>query len=305
MTRLVTLPPTWTALLAVVCVGCSGVPEFDGLRAFADLEKQCSFGPRVAGTTGHEKAGKFLFEQLRSTTDVCRTQKFTVYDSIAGIERNMFNIIASYYPESDRRVMICAHWDSRPRSDMDPDSSNIGLPIPGANDGASGAALLLEMGRVLKNNRPPVGIDIVLFDGEDYGSAEWPGGWFLGSKHFVRSLKGYRPRAAILVDMIGDSDLLIYREAVSERYSKNLNDYIWTIAREVNADSFVDAVKDTVSDDHIPLIGAGIIAVDLIDFDYPYWHTQADTPDKCSYESLAEVGRVITAAIFDPRIRDF
>lgn len=288
-----------------LALACSGVPEFDGERAFADLERQCAFGPRVAGNESHRRAGEFLFNTLRATTDICRTQKFTVFDSVAMIERPMFNIIASYYPESDRRIMLCAHWDSRPMSDMDADSSNLNLPVPGANDGASGTALLLEIARILKDHQPPVGVDIVLFDGEDYGTKEWPGGWFLGSRHFVESIAGYRPRAAILVDMIGDTDLEIYREAVSERYSPDLNNYIWETAAEIGASSFIDAVKDTVSDDHLSLISIGIKAIDIIDFDYPYWHTQEDTPDKCSAESLEEVGRVIVAAIFDERIRLF
>jgi len=286
-------------------LSCSDKPRFDGNRAFADLEKQCSFGPRVAGTEAHKQAGDYLLNSLKATTDICRLQRFTVYDSIAGREREMFNIIASYYPESKSRVLLCAHWDSRPWSDNDPDSSKIDLPIPGANDGASGAALLLEMGRILKDNRPPVGVDIVLFDGEDYGRKDWEGGWFLGSKYFASKLGGYRPRAAILVDMIGDSDLVIYKEGISQKYAFGLNNYIWEIAGEIGADSFVDAVRDTVSDDHIPLLSAGIKAVDIIDFDYPYWHTQEDTPDKCSPESLAEVGKVLVGAIFDERIEVF
>jgi len=285
--------------------GCSDRPVFDGKRAFADLEKQCSFGPRVAGSESHRQTGKYLFDTLKETTSVCRLQQFAVFDSIARTERVMFNIIASYYPKSDRRIMLCAHWDSRPYSDNDPDSAKINLPIPGANDGASGVALLLEVGRILKDHEPQVGIDIVLFDGEDYGREDWMGGWFLGSRYFASALRGYRPRAAILVDMIGYSDIRIYREAISERYAGDLNDYIWKIAAEINASSFENSVKDTVSDDHVPLLSAGIKAIDIIDLGYPYWHTQQDTPDKCSAESLAEVGRVIVAAIFDKRIRDF
>jgi Zn-dependent M28 family amino/carboxypeptidase len=290
---------------AFQALSCSGIPEFDGERAFADLERQCSFGPRVAGSDSHKQAGEFLFNSLSATTDICRTQTFTAFDSMAMIERPMFNIIASYYPDSDRRIMLCAHWDSRPISDMDADSANLSLPVPGANDGASGTALLLEVARILKENQPPVGVDIVLFDGEDYGTEEWPGGWFLGSRHFVGSIGGYRPRVAILVDMIADEDLQIYREAFSERYARDLNNYIWEVAAEIGAQSFIDAVKDTVSDDHLSLLSSGIKAVDIIDFDYPYWHTQEDTPDKCSAESLEEVGRVIVAAIFDERIRLF
>jgi len=290
---------------AVILFSCDKRPEFSGERAYSDLLMQCAFGPRVANTESHAKAGEFLYNSLKETTDLCRIQRFTVYDSIAGLRRNMFNIIASYYPGRERRIMLCAHWDSRPISDEDPDSSNFGLPVPGANDGASGTAVLLEMARLLKDHQPPVGVDIVLFDGEDYGTDEWQGGWFMGSKYFVGSLQGYRPRLAILVDLVGDSDLQIYREAISQQYAGDLNDYIWNIAGEIGVDAFIDSVKHTVGDDHIPLLSGGIKAVDIIDFDYPYWHTQEDTPDKCFAESLAKVGRVIVAAIFDERIKGF
>ena len=150
-----------------------------------------------------------------------------------------------------------------------------------------------------------MGVDLVLFDGEDYGSDEWQSGWFLGSTHFAGQMGGYRPRLAILIDMIGDKDLQIYREAISENYAPDLNDYIWKIAAELESMVFINSVKDTVSDDHIPLLSRGIKTIDIIDFDYPYWHTQQDTPDKCSAESLGEVGRVLTAAIFDERIKSF
>jgi Zn-dependent M28 family amino/carboxypeptidase len=291
--------------LAMIFYSCDRRPEFDGERAYSDLLKQCSFGPRVAGTDAHAKAREFLYNSLMTTTDLCRIQRFTVYDSIAGQWRDMSNIIASYYPGSDRRIMICAHWDSRPISDEDPDSSKFDLPVPGANDGASGIAVLLEIARLLKDHRPPVGIDIVMFDGEDYGTDDWQGGWLMGSRYFVESLQGYRPRLAILVDMVGDSDLQIYRETFSQQYAGDLNDYIWNIAGEVGVDAFIDSVKHIVNDDHIPLLSGGIKAVDIIDFDYPYWHTQEDIPDKCSAESLAKVGKVIVAAIFDERVKRF
>lgn len=290
---------------AMVFFSCGGHPEFDGERAYSDLVTQCSFGPRVANTESHARAGEFLYNSLRETTDLCRIQKFTIYDSTAGLERSMFNIIASYYPGSERRIMLCAHWDCRPISDEDPDSSNFNLAVPGANDGASGTAVLLEMARLLKDHRPPVGVDIVLFDGEDYGTDDWQSGWFMGSKYFVESLQGYRPRLAILVDLVGDSDLQIYREAISQRYAGDLNDYIWNIAMDIGVDAFMDSVKHAVADDHVPLLSGGIKAVDIIDFDYPYWHTQEDTPDKCSAESLEKVGQVVVAAVYDEKIKGF
>jgi len=293
------------SVLGLIFISCSGQPQFDADRAFMDLEKICSFGPRIADTESHLKAGEYIYNSMRETTDICRIQRFSTFDSVFNINRNMFNIIASYCPESEKRIMLCAHWDSRPFSDMESDSSKMHLPVLGANDGASGAAVLLEMGRILKKHKPSLGVDIVFFDGEDYGSDEWPSGWLLGSKHFVQQLGGYRPRLALLVDMIGDEDLRIYREVISEKYARDLNDYIWQIAEEQGSSVFIDSVKHAVSDDHISLLSGGIKSIDIIDFDYPYWHTQEDTPDKCSAESLGEVGRVLTAAIYDERINDF
>ncbi len=270
-----------------------------------DLEKICSYGPRISDTEAHLKAGEYIYNSMKETTDICRIQRFSIYDSVFHINRNMFNIIASYYPKSAKRVMLCAHWDSRPVSDMESDSSKMHLPVPGANDGASGTAVLMEFGRILKKHKPPVGVDIVFFDGEDYGSDDWLSGWFLGSMHFTELMAGYRPRLALLIDMVGDKDLHIYREVISEQYARDLNDYIWQVAAEQGSAAFIDSVKHTISDDHVALLSRGIKSIDIIDFDYPYWHTQQDTPDKCSAESLGEVGRILVAAIYDERIRDF
>lgn len=292
-------------IAGAIVTSCSDSPQFDSAVAYSDLEKICSYGPRVANTESHLKAGEYIYNSLKQTSDICRVQRFTVYDSVHNVSRDMFNIISSYYPRSKKRIMLCAHWDSRPISDMEPDSSKRNLPILGANDGASGVAVLLEMARILKDHQPPVGVDIVLFDGEDYGTKEWPGGWFLGSRHFTEKMGGYKPRLAVLIDMIGDADLKLYKEAISQKYAPKLNNYIWEIAAELKVDSFINADGDTISDDHIPLLANGIKSIDIIDLDYPYWHTQEDTPDKCSAESLGEVGKVLTAAIFDKRIEDF
>lgn len=293
------------SIVFLVIVSCSGQPRFDAERAFFDLETICSFGPRISDTQSHLKTGEYIYNKLKETTEICRIQRFSVYDSVFNMNRNMFNIVASYYPQSKSRIMLCAHWDSRPISDQDSVAENQMLPIPGANDGASGVAVLLEIARILKKHRPPVGIDIVMFDGEDYGSEQWLSGWLLGSKHFVGQIGGYRPRLAILIDMVADKDLQIYREAISEEYAPELNDYIWRIAEEQGSPVFIDSVKHTVSDDHVPLLSRGIKTIDIIDFDYPYWHTQQDTPDKCSAESLGEVGRILVSAIFDERIAGF
>jgi len=286
-------------------VYCSRVPRFDSRRAYDDILTQCSFGPRAPNSEAHDLAEDYLFSTLSATTELCRRQHFEYHDSLTGNTLQLTNIIASYNPNARRRIMLCAHWDSRPRSENDPDSGKRELPVPGANDGASGVAVLLEIGRILQRRTPSVGVDIVLFDGEDYGRNGEVAGWFLGSEHFAKNLGSYRPRLAILLDMIGDRDLQICREVISERNAGELNDYIWKIARESGSSAFIDSVNHTVYDDHVPLISRGIKAVDIIDFDYPYWHTQEDTPDKCSPHSLEIVGQVILSAIFDKRIEEF
>jgi glutaminyl-peptide cyclotransferase len=292
-------------LLLICACSAKQVPSFDGDRAYADLVAQCQFGPRAPNTQAHDKAADFLYQSLTATADICRRQPFTYYDTLNDVRMNLVNIIASYNSENQHRILLCAHWDSRPRAEKEPDSLRRNEPIIGANDGASGAAILLELGRIFKANPPPIGVDIVLFDGEDYGFNGREEGWFLGSYYFARHLGGYRPRAAILLDMVGDKNLNIYREAYSDKYAGDLNNYIWQIAKEKGISAFIDSLKHAVSDDHVPLLSAGLKAIDLIDFDYPYWHTQSDTPDKCSAASLKAVGDVISAAVYDQRISKF
>jgi glutaminyl-peptide cyclotransferase len=296
-----------SALLGGVIIACAGdaKPKFNSARAFGDLVAQCEFGPRAPNTAAHDKALQYLYKSLASTTDLCRLQKFSYFDSLTGNTLALANLIASYNAKSGKRIMLCAHWDSRPRADNDSDSTKKNLPIPGANDGASGTAILLELGRLFRDIPPPIGVDIVLFDGEDYGLSGQEAGWFLGSSYFAQNLHGYWPRMAILLDMVGDSSLAIYREGYSQRYAGDINDYIWKIAGETGSFAFIDSVKHTVSDDHIPLLTHGMKAIDLIDFDYHFWHTQSDTPDKCSEKSLLQVGNVLISAIYDKRIEKF
>ncbi|MDD3642746.1 MAG: M28 family peptidase, partial [Candidatus Krumholzibacteria bacterium] len=166
-------------------------------------------------------------------------------------------------------------------------------PIPGANDGASGVAVLLEIARLLGRHEPPVGVDIVLFDGEDSGETGAAADWCLGSAHFARNLRGYRPFAAIVIDMIGDRDLDIPMESYSLAAAPALLGELYDIASGLGYAQFRRERGPAIIDDHLPLIRAGLPAVDLIDFDYPWWHTLDDTPDKCSPRSLEAVGRVL------------
>jgi Zn-dependent M28 family amino/carboxypeptidase len=260
---------------------------------------QCRFGPRNPGSEGHQKARKYFLDKLSEHTNFVNVQDFVYSDREEGTELELSNIIASFNPKKARRVLLCAHWDTRPHADQDPDTALRAEPILGANDGASGVAVLLEIARVISQSEPLTGVDIVLFDGEDGGSRGDLEGFCLGSKHFARNKGDYRPEFGILVDMIGDKDLALYKEAYSATYAKELTDSVWSKAREMGLLCFRDSVRHTVYDDHVPLLGVGIPVADLIDFDYPYWHTTSDTPDKCSPESLQKIGDLLLNILYN------
>ncbi|HEX2172917.1 MAG TPA: M28 family peptidase [Dehalococcoidia bacterium] len=261
-------------------------------RAFASLMDQVNFGPRVPGQPGHADCRRYLAAELAKTTHQVATQDFSL--SIAGADLELTNILARHNPEASDRVLLCAHWDTRPFADQDPNPANRNTPILGANDGASGVAALLEISRVLHERKVERGVDIVLFDGEDWGRTVDT--MFLGSRHFATSAlaePASRP-FGILLDMVGDADLHIYREGFSDRAADPVADRIWNavIALEYQA-YFSDEVAYTLFDDHVPLNEAGIMTADVIDFRYPYWHTVEDTPDKCSGASLRIVSEVV------------
>ena len=199
------------------------------------------------------------------------------------------------------RDLLCAHWDTRPWADLDPLPANRKKPIVGANDGASGVAVLMEMARMFKKSPPPLEVKIVLFDGEDYGREGEIWDYLLGSKYFAQNAVTSEYRYAVLLDLIGDADLEIKREYNSYVNCMELQNTIWDIAEEVGSWQFTEKMTRPIIDDHLSLIAVGIEAVDLIDFEYEYWHTVEDTPDKCSVESLDSVGRVLVELIYGDR----
>lgn len=275
-------------------------PAFDGERAMKVLVKQCAFGPRVPGTQPHEAARAYLAEELRKYADKVTVQAFQ-YDGIP-----MQNIIGVFNPEASRRILLCAHWDSRPHADMELDAARRKQAIPGANDGASGVAVLMELARLLKQQRPDVGVVIALLDGEDYGNFDTDEGVLLGAKYLARHYTnlGAKPVYGVLLDMVGDRDLVINRERNSQRVAPDVNDKVFQIAQELGYGKHL--VKDPmveIVDDHIPLSRGGIPTIDLIDFNYGPWHTLDDTPDKCSAASLAVVGETVAELVYRERGR--
>jgi glutaminyl-peptide cyclotransferase len=282
----------------IPCCNSPSTPRFDGEAALALLQEQCELGPRNPGSDGHLKAKKYLLDRLSEYTDFVKIQNFVHKDQNHDTELELANIIASFYPDRKERVLLCAHWDTRPFADRDPDTSLREQPILGANDGASGVAVLLEIGRIISLTEPKWGVDIVLFDGEDGGEeGDWEG-FCLGSKYFAANKGNYLPQFGILLDMIGDKDLEIYKEGYSYRFAGGLVDSIWTRAKDVGLDCFKDSVKYFMYDDHVPLLNSGITVIDLIDFDYPYWHTISDTPDKCSSQSLQKIGDLLVEILY-------
>jgi len=283
--------------LLTSCGGKKPVPVFDGDRAFRLLLMQTDLGPRAPESTGWRQfqsvAGKF-FDSLGVTYE---TQPFTYPDYLTSDTIDFVNWIVHINPGKGHRILLAAHYDSRPRADYDPDSTKRDQPILGANDGASGVAVLMHMCELMAAAPPSVGVDLALFDGEDYGPSGRNDQYLLGSTYYASHYDGDYD-FGIVIDMIGDSDLNIYREVFSERYVKDINDLVWSTAARLGISAFIDTLKYEVIDDHLPLISGGIPTIDVIDFDYPYWHTQADTPDKCSPASLDAVGRVLLDVVY-------
>lgn len=254
--------------------------SFDGQRAFVDVQTQVAFGARIPGTEGHAKIQEWIREEL-----VKAGWQVEIQESEA-LGHPIENVIAKRNDASPQ-IIFGAHYDSRMFADNDADAANRSLPVPGANDGASGVAVLLELARTLPEDTSPIWL--VFFDAEDNGNIEgWD--WILGSREFVKN-NPLQPRAVVIVDMIGDADLNIYKERNS---NAELTDQIWNTAKSLGyEDKFIPEYKHSMLDDHIPFVQAGLPAIDIIDFDYPYWHTIQDTTDKVSAESLEIVGNTL------------
>lgn len=273
-------------------------PAFDGKRAFADLEKQVSFGPRVPGTQAHLQCRDWLMSELEKYADRVELQTFTLV--VNGKSLRLCNIFGIFNENVSKRVMLCAHWDTRPTADEELEPANRRRPIPGANDGASGVAVLLELARQFKAKRPEAGVIIALWDGEDYGPNVDT--MLLGSRYFAKNMGKLRPTYGILLDMVGDKDLQIYKETNSVYAVSELVEKVWRMAGDLGYRKyFPNAQKYTITDDHVPLIEASVPCIDLIDFDYPYWHTLQDTVDKCSPASLQAVGEVVATVVYSER----
>lgn len=296
--------PAWGIVLAAgACAAGGGATAFDGAAALRYVEAQVAFGPRVPNTAGHRRTGDWIQAHLERTADTVEVQAFT-HVTLDGDTLHLRNFIGRFRPEAPERVLLLAHWDTRPRADR---AANLGeqrLPVPGANDGASGVAVLLGVADVLAQTPPSVGVDLLFVDGEDYGDFSGPDGApgadvLLGSRHYAAGLdEAAFPLYAVLFDMVGDADLEIFQEGYSVSRAPEVVARVWQTASGLGYDDvFRPTPRHTLTDDHLPLLDRGVRAINVIDFDYPHWHTPADTPDKVSARSLQIVGDVAVALV--------
>lgn len=282
------------------------IPEFSKDSAFDYIVRQCEFGPRVPNTTAHEQCAEYLLNKLKSFGADITGQKFTAtaYD---GTKLNSTNIIGSFFPDKGRRIILFSHWDSRHICDQDKPEFRD-KPVMGANDGASGVGVLLELARLLQQQQPNVGVDIVFLDSEDYGdpSSSTEDSWCLGSQYWANNPHYKRvPQYGILLDMVGGEDPFFAVEATGLRFNtKAISDKVWGFARSFGFPQFKDQVGGQIIDDHVYVnLIAKIPTIDIIDFSpergFPStWHTHNDTPEHISKTTLDAVGKVITNLIY-------
>ena len=293
-----------TLLFLTFGCGPSG-PEFDEDHAFEYLVAQCDFGPRNPGSEGYYACLDFIINELDQSADDIILQDFRYQEQRYRKRYDLQNIIARFNPDASFQTIISAHWDTRPWADQEDNRRDRNQPIIGANDGASGVAVLLELAKIMGETPPPIGVNLVFYAGEDLGEPGENETYCQGSRYFAKNLPIPRPDEAINLDMVGDKQLHIPVEKYSLEYNPNLVRYLWGRADDMGLDAFDITPQYAIYDDHVRLHEiAGIPAIDLIDFKYPnpyanFWHTMNDVPENCSAESLEQVGKLMVDYIYN------
>ena len=291
------------------------VPAFQADSAYHYIETQAAFGPRVPNTAAHRACGNYLAAQLERFG----AKVYNQYADLMAYDNTLLkarNIIGAYLPESRKRVMLCAHWDSRPYADYDPDPKKHHTPILGVNDGASGVGVLLEVARQLQQQAPTIGIDIIFFDAEDYGTPTFYRGpykedtWCLGSQYWGRMphVDNYNARFGILLDMVGGRGATFYQELFTKRTASKEMKKIWDAAHRLGYGAFFPKKEGTeVTDDHVYVFNLRQIpCVDIINYDPKgdtgfgdFWHTTNDTMEQIDRATLQAVGQTLLQVIYN------
>ncbi len=272
----------------------------DGQRVLKLIERQVAMGPRVPETASHAACRELITHTLDSLGFKTRVHSFEHYDSLEQRTLQLHNIVgeSAHDTAGAAVILLCAHYDSRPRCDMDPDSTRQLDSLPGANDGASAVALLLELAGIFAETPPKIPVTFVFLDGEDWGQEGDIAQYCIGSKEFARQANPMKYRFAIVIDIFAHSNATFRREGYSDRYARIVNDKIWGAAKRQGASRFIDSLSIPVYDDQVPLLMAGIPSTDIIDMSYKQWHTTQDLPHFCDPEVMAEVGNVLADAIY-------
>ena len=288
----------------VLCFG-QNVPFFDSNRSMDLLEIQCAFGPRFPGSDGHAQMKEFMEKFLHPLSDSLHIMDEKISHPYERRYITLTNYLARFNLQADYRIMIMAHWDTREFADMDLNPENRSLPILGANDGASGVAILLTLAEILQSLPPlNIGIDLLFVDGEDMGKSGDPDKFGLGTKAFAKHIPEPRPKFAVCIDMVADHEQHFPMEQFSLQQAPEVVQSIWSLANDLGYTQFENRIGSAIMDDHYYLYKyAKIPAIDIIDFDYPnatlnYWHTLQDIPENCSAKSLESVGTVMTHFIY-------
>jgi hypothetical protein len=286
------------------------IPAFDRDSAFSFLKKQCDFGPRVPNTAAHRACANYLVGELKrfGAEVIEQNADLKAYN---GTILKSKNIIGVFYPEKTKRVVLFAHWDSRPFADYDPDPANHRKPVMGANDGASGVAVLLEIARHLQQHEPPIGIDIVFLDAEDYGEPSFERSnnhdtWCLGAQYWGRNPHyKIKPQYGILLDMVGGRSPEFRLDVVSSRKAPDILKKVWTVAKKLGyGDYFQERPGGHITDDHVYINAlTGIPTIDILDYKdgrgFPEtWHTVNDTPENIDVHTLEMVGKTLTKVLY-------
>ena len=284
--------------------------EFNADSAYNFVKKQVDFGPRVPGTEGHLKCATWLVTELgRYSADTILEQKTTV-TAFNGDKLPINNIFAQFNKTATKRILLLAHWDTRPWADAEKDKSKHNTPILGANDGGSGVGVLLEIARCLGQKQPTIGVDILLTDAEDYGTSGGDDTWCLGTQYWVKNMPyemGQLPAYGILLDIVGGIDAKFYREYFSERFASRINDKVWAMANASGYGTrFINSTEGAVTDDHYHINMAGIPCIDIIECANPMtgsfpptWHTLKDDMNSIDRNSLKAVGQTVLNTIYN------
>lgn len=319
------------ALMSIAAISCNGgsaktqvmkerhtvsQAKFCADSAYNYVKSQVDFGPRIPGSDGHKSCKEYIVNQLaRFGADTIIEQNLTATNYL-GTDMPLTNIMGRYNPESNDRILLIAHWDTRPWADADKDVNKRMLPVPGANDGASGVGVLLELARMFNEKAPEVGVDLLFVDGEDSGNSSGWGSseetWCLGTQYWVKHMPytpESMPRYGILLDMVGGVDARFYREYLSQGFAERINDKVWSHASAAGFDKFfLNEVRGGITDDHIFINRAGIPCIDIIECSHPatgsfspVWHTVSDDMNHIDRATLNAVGQTVANTVYSEK----